>query len=403
MSEIPLTRPTRPCERLRGRRPTAATAALAAVLLALAGCASTTPAPDDRTPAPPEEPAAPPTAAEPAEPPGREAVKPSHPLRYTVRPGDTLWDIAAHFLRDPWVWPEVWDVNPQIENPHLIYPGDVITLAWAGDQPRLRVQRPGAGASDLGEDDVKRLQPRVRREPLDDAIRSIPADSIRQFLNRPQVATAEQIEGAPYVLGNYDGRLISAAGSQVFAKNFPDGRPSVSRYDVVRPGEPLRDPATGELLGYELVYAGKAEVTHPGPPARLNLTESSREILNGDRLFPPGRGLAEARYIPRVPEQAVDGRIIHLVDAISQVGTNQVVVVNLGEREDLEVGHVLGIEQSGGTVTDPHVEHGEDARVELPPQRVGTMMLFKVFDRLAYALVLDATRAIHLHDSVVRP
>ncbi|MEX0607238.1 MAG: LysM domain-containing protein, partial [Halofilum sp. (in: g-proteobacteria)] len=330
-------------------------------------------------------------------PPGREVVKPSAPVRYTVQRGDTLWDIAARFLRDPWVWPEVWQVNPQIENPHLIYPGDVITLTWAGDRPQLRVARPSA------ERDTRRLEPTIRREPLDSAIDSIPADAIRQFLNRPRVATAEEIEEAPYILGNYEGRLISASGNEVFAKGFPDGRADAAQYDVVRAGESLRDPETDEVLAYELIHAGKAHVRDAGPPARLQLAETRREILSGDRLMPPGRGLTQTRYIPRAPESGVDGQIIHMVDAISQVGTNQVVVVNLGEREDLEIGHVLAVEQSGGEVNDPHVDHGEDSRVQLPPQRVGMLMLFKVFDRVAYGLVLEAERPVRLYDDVVRP
>jgi LysM repeat protein len=379
---------------------------LAFLLVALAGCASTASEPTEQ-PTPPSDPApAPEPNAEPraktSEPPGRKALKPNHPVRYTVQRGDTLWDIAARFLRDPWVWPEIWQVNPQIDNPHLIYPGDVITLAWADGQPRLRVQRPGEEPQ-ASDDGVVQLQPRVRRESVDDAIPSIPADAIRQFLNRPQIATQEEIERAPYILGNYQGRLISAAGNEVFAKGFPEGGPTSSRYNVVRTGEALRDPTTNELLGYELIYAGKAAVQDTNPPVRLALVDSTREILSGDRLMPPGRGLAQARYIPRVPDRTIDGQIIHLVDAISQVGANQVVVVNVGAQEDLEVGHVLGIEQSGGTVDDPYAGNEDEGRVELPSQRVGTLMLFKVFDDLAYGLVLDATQSIHLNDSVVRP
>ncbi len=410
MSDTPLTRPHRPSDRPEPWRRCAAVTVLAFLLAALAGCASTTPEPSDPAAGPPKSSEPAPSTAQPSadpgtkasEPPGRKALKPDHPVRYTVQRGDTLWDIAAHFLRDPWVWPEIWQVNPQIDNPHLIYPGDVITLAWADGEPRLRVQRPGDGPQASG-DGVVQLQPRVRRQPIDDAIPSIPADAIRQFLNRPQVGTLEEIENAPYILGNYQGRLISAAGNEVFAKGFPEGGPTSSRYNVVRTGEPLRDPATDELLGHELIYAGKAAVQEAGTPVRLALIDSTREILSGDRLMPPGRGLAQARYIPHVPEQPIDGQIIHLVDAISQVGSNQVVVVNVGKREDLEVGHVLGIEQSGGAVDDPHAKNGEPERVDLPPQRVGTLMLFKVFDRLAYGLVLDATQAIQLNDSVVRP
>ncbi len=389
MSQTPQMRPPRRRPRAAGGH-SAATAALLSLLLALAGCAGSTPEP------PPEPSAAsqPPQAD--AEPPGREAVKPSAPVRYTVQRGDTLWDIAARFLRDPWVWPEVWQVNPQIDNPHLIYPGDVITLTWAGDEPRLQVQP-------ASERETRRLEPRIRREPLDGAIDSIPADAIRQFLNRPRLATAEEIDSAPYIVGNYEGRLISATGNRVFAKGFEGGQAQAAQYDVVRAGEALRDPETDDVLAYELIHAGKAHVVNAGPPARLELAEIRREVLNGDRLMPPGRGLTQGRYIPQVPAEDVSGQIIHLVDAISQVGTNQVVVVNLGQTQGLEIGHVLAVEQSGGTVDDPHVDRGEGSRVQLPPQRVGTMMLFKVFDEVGYGIVLEAEQPIQRHDDVVRP
>lgn len=337
-----------------------------------------------------------------AEPVSRDVVKPSHPVRYTVRRGDTLWDIAAQFLRDPWVWPEIWSVNPQIENPHLIYPGDVITLAFVGGEPRLRVDRPGVTRDEQGREVVK-LSPEVRERPLDEAIPAIPGDAIRQFLNRPRVVTEEQLQMAPYVLGNYEGRLISAAGNDVFARGFNGGRPDAGRYSVFRPGEPLTDPDSGEVLGYEAIHVGKAAVRDAGPPVRLQLTDTTREVLKGDRLLPASGSPVQARYIPQVPEGALDGRIIKLFDAISQVGTNQVVVLNLGQREDVRVGHVFQILQSGGTVSDPYAEPGSVEQVQLPAQRVGTLMVFKVFDRVSYALTLSATQAIRLGDRVAPP
>lgn len=393
-------------------RPRAGPATALALLLVVAGCAS---APEE----PAEEPAAP-QAAQPAAPAAetqqprereqvsREVVRPTHPVRYTVKRGDTLWDIASMFLRDPWVWPEIWSVNPQIENPHLIYPGDVITLAYVGGEPRLRVERPGARPAERAVEPApdgrtRRLEPRVRRRPLDDAIASIPGDAIRQFLNRPNVVTREQLETAPYILGNYDGRLISAAGDTVFARGFGDnGVPAASHYSVFRPGDPLTDPASGEILGYEAIYAGRAAVRNAGPPARLQLINSKREILRGDRLLPDARDPLRPRYIPVVPEERVEGQIIALFDAITQVGSNQVVVLNLGAGAGMEVGHVLGVEQSGGTVRDPYAE-SPDEQVELPPQRVGTLMIFRVFERVSYALVLQATQPVRLHDRVTNP
>ncbi|MDZ7788812.1 MAG: LysM domain-containing protein [Halofilum sp. (in: g-proteobacteria)] len=374
--------------------------ALPALALALvAGCAS-------QTPEPAPEPAAEPIRSE-AEPAPetepkvtREDVKPSHPVRYTVKRGDTLWDIAAMFLRDPWVWPEIWSVNPQIENPHLIYPGDIITLAFRDGEPRLVVERPGMPREDDGRE---KLEPEVRERSLDEAVSAIPADAIRQFLNRPRVVTEDELERAPYIVGNYEGRLISGEGNDVFARGFEGGAPDADRYNVYRPGDPLRDPDTGEVLGYEAIYVGKAAVRQGGDPARLRLTESTREILRGDRLMPADRQISRAEYIPQVPDERVDARIIQLFDAISQVATNQVVVLNHGETDGAEVTDVLAVMQSGGTVQDPYASDGATETVELPAQRVGTLMIFRTFDRVSYGLILDATQSIRLNDTATNP
>lgn len=374
-------------------------------LLALAGCATQAPEP------PPEPEPEPQAAAEPEKEVDKEVdkevVKPAHPVRYVVKRGDTLWDIAALFLEDPWVWPEIWSVNPQIENPHLIYPGDIITLAYVGGEPRLIVERPGMEPIERPVEPseegltVERVEPEIRELPLEAAIPTIPADAIRQFLNRPRVLPLEELESAPYIVGNYEGRLISATGDDVFARGFPEGGPQARRYNVVRPGDPLTDPGTGELLGYEAIHAGQGVVRQLGDPVKVSLVDSEREILSGDRLFPSDQDPARANYIPREPDQPVEGQIIALFDAISQVGSNQVVVINLGARAAMEPGTVLGIRQSGGVVRDNYSDEPEE--VTLPPQEVGTLLVFKVFDRVSYGLIMDSTRAIHLHDSVTNP
>jgi hypothetical protein len=368
-------------------------------LLAVAGCATTKP-----EPAPEPAPEPPPTSeAEPVEQDKveKDVVKPAHPVRYVVKKGDTLWDIAALFLRDPWVWPEIWSVNPQIENPHLIYPGDVITLTYVGGEPRLAVSRPGIDTDDGGLT-VERIEPGIREMPLDQAIPTIPSDAIRQFLNRPNVLPQEELDAAPYIVGNYEGRLISAQGDDVFARGFPEGGPQSRQYNVLRPGDPLTDPQTGEILGYEAIYAGQGRVTATGDPVKISLTNSVREILRGDRLFPTSQDPSRTSYLPKAPDNRVRGQIISLFDAISQVASKQVVVINLGARSGMEPGHVLGIRQSGGSVTDPYAG-GETEEVQLPSQEVGTLMVFKVFDRVSYALIMESTRAIHLNDFVTNP
>ena len=381
-----------------------------AALLGLAGCAAQAPEPAPE-PEPEPEARAEPEAPEAVE---EDVVKPAHPVRYVVKRGDTLWDIAALFLEDPWVWPEIWSVNPQIENPHLIYPGDIITLAYVGGEPRLIVERPGLEPTERRVEPserpvepaeegltVERLEPQVRELPLDAAIPTIPADAISQFLNRPRVLPLEALESAPYIVGNYEGRLISASGDDVFARGFPEGGPQTRRYNVVRPGDALTDPRSGEILGYEAIHAGQGVVRQLGDPVKVSLVDSEREILKGDRLFPTDQDPGRANYIPSVPEEPVEGQIIALFDAISQVGSKQVVVINLGARAAMQPGTVLGIRQSGGTVRDTYAEEPEE--VALPPQEVGTLMVFKVFDRVSYGLIMDSTRAIHLHDTVTNP
>ncbi len=349
----------------------------------------------------------------------REVVKPDHPVRYTVKRGDTLWDIAEKFLRDPWVWPEIWSVNPQIENPHLIYPGDVIRLAYAEGEPRLRVKRPGAAPeqeqakaptdeeqraepSDEGAEVVK-LSPRVREQPVDDAVDAIPGDAIRQFLNEPRVVSQEQVEAAPYLLGNYDGRLISSTGNIIFGRGFKEETQVGDRFSIFRPGEPLLDPKTGEQLGYETLKVGQAIVRRAEQPVKLEVTGASREILRGDRLMPSMPEPAQTQYIPKVPEDDVQGQVIKLFDAVARVGQNQVVVLNLGEREKMQIGHVLEISQSGGTTQDPYAVEGETETVELPRERVGTLMIFKIFDKVSYGLILSSTQSIALNDRVSPP
>jgi hypothetical protein len=375
------------------------TALLALAVALFAGCASQKPEPAD-------EPASEPARSEPEPAPEsepevtREDVKPSHPVRYTVKRGDTLWDIAAMFLRDPWVWPEIWSVNPQIENPHLIYPGDIITLAFRDGEPRLIVERPGMAGDQGG---YEKLEPEVRERSLEEAVPSIPADAIRQFLNRPRVVGQDELDRAPYIVGNYEGRLVSGEGNDVFVRGFEGGEPDADRYSVYRPGDALRDPESGEILGYEAIYVGKAALRQSGDPARLRLTESTREILRGDRLMPADRQISRGEYIPQVPDERVDASIIQLFDAISQVGTNQVVVLDHGEADGAEVSDVLAVMQSGGTVQDPYASDKGTETVELPAQRVGTLMIFRTFDRVSYGLIMEATQSIRLYDSATNP
>ena len=279
------------------------------------------------------------------------------PRSHTVVRGDTLWDISARFLDEPWLWPTVWGYNPQIANPHLIYPGDVVALGYDADgKPYLRLDRDGrrvrvGGEPRLGAaDDVTRLSPRVRSESLDDAVPMISGDTIRQFLVYPRVLDLDTIEKAPYVVGNLDERLIGASGNRIYARG--DIRREQTRYGIYRRGDPLTDPATGELLGHEITHVAEARLLNVGDPSTLLITGNERETISGDILLPASGRSGQHQYVTRLPAIEGEGRIVSLVDAISQSGRNQVVVLNVGERAGIAIGDVLAIESRGGSLLD---------------------------------------------------
>ena len=317
------------------------------------------------------------------------ALNPQHPERYVVVKGDTLWDISETFLRDPWLWPEVWYVNPQIENPHLIYPGDVITLVYIDGKPQLRVQR--------GHPTVK-LSPRARATPLDRAIPTVPVDAIQQFLSKPLVLDEDALENAGYVLESADEHIVTGTGDRIYGRGMTT---DYDRYNIFEPQYPYIDPDTGELLGHRALYVGEARVERHGDPATLRLVETTREVSLGDRMLPVREEEVRSHFTPRAPETDVEGRIISVVDGVSQIGQYQVVVINRGEREGLEAGHVLTIQQAGALVEDRFAEERE--QVQLPNEDAGTLLVFRTFDKVSYGLVLEATRAIHIMDLVTSP
>lgn len=332
---------------------------------------------------------------------------------YTVIKGDTLWDISDRFLKQPWLWPTVWDYNPQIANPHLIYPGDKIALEYVNGKPTLVIARNGVvlpldganGSSAAGRTSVanatslntERLSPRIRSESLDDAIPMIPGNSIQQFLVHPQVVSSEVIDSAPYIVGNYDNRLISAIGHQIYARGKITREQT--RYGVYRKNKPLRDPLSGELLGYEVQHVADAKLLNTGDPATLVITSNKLETIAGDLLLPSNNDGITHTYVPRMPEIRGEGRIISLVNAISQTGRDQVVVLNLGKRSGIKIGDVLAIEARGGSMIDTRGRSSFE-RVRMPNTRTGVLMVFQTFDKVSYALVMESTRPVKKHDVI---
>ena len=326
------------------------------------------------------------------------------PDRYVVKRGDTLWDISGVFLRDPWYWPEIWYVNPQVENPHLIYPGDILTLVYVDGRPQLRLER-GAG--------TERLSPRIREEPLDAAITAIPYDVIAAFMGRPTVLDRDQVRNAPYLVAMRDGHLIGGAGNEVYARGIGGAAPD-ERYSIVHVGQELRDPDDNDLLGYRGLYVGAGPVLLAGDPAKLLLTESTREALQGDKVFPEEIEIG-MDFVPHAPASQIDGTIL-AVDGVNIVGQYQIIAINRGARHGLESGHVLAIFQSGDTVRDVYAHGGlatrksrsspfefGGSRVTLPEEGVGLAMIFHAYDRMSYALIMESERPIRLGDRVSSP
>lgn len=316
-------------------------------------------------------------------------VDESEPLRYVVKRGDTLWDIADYFLADPWYWPELWYANPDIANPHLIYPGDILELVWVDGRPQLRRAEPRRG---------ERLSPEVREQPIDAAIPTIPLDAIRQFLNGPRLVTEEELDEAPYVIHFLDEHLIGGTGDELYVRkaDAADG----DDYALVRPGQRYIDPDNGELLGYEAIPVGRVTMSAFADVSTGTLQRSFRESLVGDRLLPlTDETLLASDFYPHAPEQPVDGRLIAVFDGVSEIGQYQIVVLNRGEVDGIERGHVLDILQTGRQARDPLT--GE--RLTLPALKAGTLMVFDVEQELSFALVMQATRAVHVRDSVRNP
>jgi len=315
-------------------------------------------------------------------------LNPSHPDRYVVVKGDTLWDISARFLKTPWRWPDIWQANEQIENPHLIYPGDIVELSFVDGQPRLSVKR-GDG----------KLSPRIRRSSLDDAIPMIPINAIAAFLNKPRVMTQEEYDSAPYIVAFADEHILGSAGYRAYVKGLEAG--AAEGYTIVRQGEEYLDGETGESLGFESIYIAESEVKAQADITTVMISKTSREVRKADRLLPAEEGVIVQNYYPHVPDADIRGHIVGVVDGVSQVAQYDVVVIDRGAMDGIEEGHVLQIDHAGETVRD--VVKGGGAKVTLPDEKAGVLLVFRVFERVSYGLVMENTRVMHRQDVVRTP
>jgi len=325
-------------------------------------------------------------------------LAPNAPDSYVVKRGDTLWGIAKVFLRDPWYWPEIWQVNPQIHNPHLIYPGDTLRLVFIDGKPQILLQR----------GDVARVEPRVRSEPLETAITTIPYATVAAFMSKPSVLDQEQIKRAPYVLATRDLHVVMSEGNTLYARGFTGPVESGAHYNVVRVGEKLIDPDDNRLLGYNGIFTGAAHVTRGGDTVSLIMTESALETRAGDKLIPGGVDVP-LDFIPSPPRVKTNGRIIAVSDGVSIIGQYHVVVVNRGARDGLAPGNVMAVYDTGPIVHDTDkkgffsTDQWGAKKVQLPSERTGTFMVFKTFDNISYGLIMEATDLIRVGDKIQSP
>lgn len=358
-------------------------------------------------------------------------LKENHPDRYVVVKGDTLWDISARFLRDPWLWPQVWKMNrEQIHNPHLIYPGDVVYLDLSGPTPQLRLLR-----------ETVKLEPGARIESLDKkAVPTIAPSVIAPFLTQPLVIGKEELDDAPRVVGAEDGRLLMAPGMRVYADRIQDD--DGLHWQIFRPGKTLVDPDTKQDLGVETIYLGDANTVKYGEPATVEITRAKEDVTNEDRLIKPADTVMN-NFIPHAPDDQIHGRIISTYAGPDDVGRHYIVAINRGAANGLEQGHVLAIYREGNVLPpnkqrkegdrqgyfnvekneDGSLKRDEEGRVQtrfgtrrvdgeaetepkelkLPDERIGLLMVFRTFEHVSYALVMESDRSIHEPDIVATP
>ena len=340
-------------------------------------------------------------------------IREDAPASYVVKKGDTLWDISALYLNEPWLWPQLWQMNPQVDNPHLIYPGDTLTLVFdAAGKPRLVVN-----------ENVKRLSPTARKTMKgSDAVSTLPLSMIRHYLTFEQALSDEQIEALPYILGSNANVKNSVNDHVIYAKGVLETGAS---YGVYRKGKPYFDPETETVLGYETTLVATARAFRPGRDATeespaeassLNVLSVKREIKQGDRLMPALEGQAlPAFFTMRKPDQPVDGLIIDTTSNLREFSKWDIVVLNRGQLHNLEAGHMLGIYRNSPLVVDGkdgpvYIEDANklqqtfknfgDNTIQLPREKVGELMVFKVAERSSFAIVTRTQRPIRVGDLI---
>lgn len=322
-------------------------------------------------------------------------LKEGSPEEYYVKSGDTLWDISSTFLDDPWLWPEVWHLNPQVKNPHLIYPGDKLSLVTINGETKITVtERKKAVKLSPG---TTKLQPTIRTEKAQQAIPTIPLDEIDAFLTKNRIVDLEAFENAPYVIAGADGRIITTKGDKIYAR----GDAGVNNnYGIYRKGRVFVDPETKEPLGIQAISVAEAKVVaQDDDVATIVLNKMSQEVRIGDYLLPEDVRAVQAELTPKAPSKDIKAQILMVENGVTQVGVLDVVAINVGSAGGIAEGDILAVSRQGNVVRDDKRKE----LIRLPDVQSGLMIIFRTFDKMAYGLILQADRALHIGDAVSNP
>ena len=321
------------------------------------------------------------------------ALKEGAPERYTVQKGDTLWGISERFTNDAWQWPNIWYQNDQIENPHLIFPGDILGLMMIGGEVKVAVVKRGE------ESRTVKMTPTARIEPIESAIPTIPMDAIMPFITRNRIVEAGELEKAPYILSAGGGRIMNGAGGTAYGRgDFSEG--TANAYGLFRASIVYKDPITEEVLGLEAKEIGLANViSNEKDIVKLELVKTSQQVVEGDRLLTTENRQIVTRFQPKAPDEYIDGFIISVPGGVTQIGQYSMIVINKGKRDGITEGAMLDIMKRGEIVRD----RTKEEKVRLPAEKAGQLMVFRAYEKLSYALVTKATRSLNVGDQVRSP
>jgi hypothetical protein len=323
-------------------------------------------------------------------------IQENAPDSHIVVKGDTLWDISSKFFKDPWQWPQIWGLNKDtIKDPHWIYPGDVVHLDRASGTLHIGQIKKSEETTGAVKSDSAKLSPRVHVQNSEhNAIPSISASAIEPFLSRPLIIEKNGLADAPIIVGTYEKRVLLASGDIAYAKGLSKNQGLL--WQIYRPGKTLLDPENKEVLGYEAIYLGDAEVEKFADISTLKIIKAVKEINKGDRLIIASSDFAGS-YVPRAPDSQIAARVISIYAGVSQAGQHSIVTLNKGLRDGLENGHVLALYRKGDVIK----EKGET--LTLPDMRYGLLFIFRTFDKVAYALVMRTRLPVQLLDSALTP